>query len=129
MVSRPKKVSLKLYFCPTCTRVYYLSEEAAYLCGRNHATAVWEDGRLRRFVISNRDETNKPPWPIPALSEEREILNQDFIESWIDACPNPEDTEFGDFRRHFGYGAPGGRHLTRDQVLAKYSSFVLRPVE
>ncbi len=129
MVSELKSGVLKLYFCPTCTRVYYLSEEATYLCGRNHATAVWDDGKLRRFVISNRDETNKPPWPIPELAEEREILNQEFTESWIEACPHPEDTDFGDVRRHFGYGAPGGRHLTREQVQAKYAPFVLGPIE
>lgn len=90
---------------------------------------MWADGKVRRFVISNKTDTNKPPWPIPTLVEEREILYQDLTETWVDLCPNPDDTDFGDVRRHFGYGAPGGRHLTRDEVLEKYTQFVLKPVE
>ncbi len=119
---------MKLYYCPTCTRVFYLSE-GAYLCGRNHVAQAWPDGRLRRFVISNKEETNKPPWMVPDVVEERELLTQEYTESWVDACQYPEDTDYGDVRRHFGYGAPGGRHLTKDQVLEKYSMFVLQPVE
>jgi hypothetical protein len=120
---------LKLYYCPTCARVYYVSEYWDYLCGRVHATAVWPDGKLRRFFIQERTETNRPPWAIPQVAEERELLNQDVTETWLDVCKYPDDKDYRDVRRHFGYGAPGGKHLTREQVLDKYGQFVLKPVE
>jgi hypothetical protein len=120
---------LKLFFCPACARVYYLPEESKYLCGRIHSAEVWADGRMRRFFISERTETNRPPWAIPELVEERELLNEDVTETWLGACEHPEDKEYGDVRRHFGYGAPGGRHLARDQVVGKYGMFVLRLAE
>lgn len=120
---------MKLHFCPACSRVYYLSEDTPYLCGKNHAATAWPDGKVRKFVISEKTETNKPPWPVPAVAEEREMLTQEFTEAWLDECPNPEDEDYGDVRRHFGYGAPGGRHLTREEVLEKYALFVLKPVE
>ncbi len=120
---------MKLHYCPSCARVYFLSEDSVYLCGRNHAPEVWADGRVRRFIISERTERNQPPWAIPALAEERELLQQEVTETWLDECKNPDDTDFGDVRRHFGYGAPGGRHLRRDEVLQKYDRFVLRIVE
>ncbi len=123
------RTALRLYFCPSCARVYFLPKDTPYLCGRNHVASVWPDGRVRRFVISNRSETDKPPWPVPTVAEEREILNEEFTEAWVDECPHPEDTDYGDVTRHFGFGAPGGRHLTREQVLEKYSPYVLRPVE
>lgn len=120
---------MKLFFCPTCARVYCLPEESYYLCGRNHVPAVWADGKRRRFLISERSESNKPPWPIPPLVEEREMLQQELVESWLDQCKHPEDNEYGDHRKHFGYGAFGGRHLTRDEVVSKYSAYVLQKVE
>lgn len=120
---------MKLLYCPVCARVYCLTDDASYLCGRNHDLSTWADGKVRRFVIANKSETNKPPWPVPPVVEEREIFNEEFVEAWLDGCPYPEDEDFGDVRRHFGYGAPGGKHLTREQVLEKYSQFVLKPVE
>ena len=120
---------LKLFYCPSCARVFCLQEGSSYICGRVHPTTEWPDGKLRRFFISEKTETNKPPWPVPAVAEERELLNQNFMESWLDACPNPEDTDYGDVRRHFGYGAPGGKHLTKDEVAQKYALFVLKPVD
>jgi len=120
---------LKLYYCPTCTRVYYLSEYWDYLCGRAHVTSVWPDGKTRRFFISERTETNRPPWVIPKLVEERELLNQDVFESWLDTCKYPEDTDYRDLKRHFGYGAPGGRHMTREQIIERFGQYVLKPVE
>jgi len=121
---------LRLYYCPACSRVYYLPKEFTYLCGRNHAPSIGSDGRLRRLVISNKTETNKPPWPIPLMAEERELYTEEVIESYLDDCPNPEDKDYGDVRRHFGgYGAPGGRHLTREQVMEKYTRILLIPVE
>ena len=116
---------MKLFYCPTCSRVYYLSEDARYLCGRVHEARVWADGRKRRFFISERTEANRPPWPVPALVEERELFNESVTENWLDACPHPDDSDFGDMRRHFGYGAPGAKHLTAEQVISKYASFVL----
>jgi len=110
---------LKLYFYPSCARVYYLPEGSQYICGRVHGSVTWPDGRTRRFFISKKTETSRPPWPIPELVEERELLNEDATESWLGPCENPQDTEYGDVRRHFGYGAPGGKHLTRDQVIRK----------
>ena len=124
---------MRLYYCPSCTRVYYLSDYYDYICGRVHPTAVWADGKLRRFFISERSEINRPPWAIPNLIEERELLNpagnQDVTETWLDACKYPEDKDYRDVRRHFGYGAPGGKHLTKEQVLERYGEFVLKPVE
>ena len=120
---------MRLFFCPTCRRVYFLDEGESYLCGRNHAPSPSSDGRLRRFNISEKSEVNRPPWAVPQVVEERELLTQDLTEAWIDRCPYPEDEGYGDVRRHFGYGAPGGRHLTKEQVLAKYSEFVLLPVD
>ncbi len=120
---------MKLFFCPACSRVYYLDEGADYLCGRNHAPSIGSDGRARRFVISKREETNKPPWAIPSVVEERELLTQELIELWIDVCEHPEDEDYGDVRRHFGFGAPGGRHLTKEGVVQKYAQFVLKPVQ
>ncbi len=120
---------MRLLYCPSCARVYYVPDDATYLCGRGHEAEVWPDGKARRFVISSRTETNKPPWPVPDVVEERELLTQEFVESYVTACEHPEDPDYSDIRRHFGYGAPGGRHLTREQVLAKYSKFVLQPVE
>ena len=105
--------------------MYYLPEEAHYLCGRAHVVAIWPDGRKRRFFISERIETNRPPWPIPNLVEERELLNEDITETWLTACKHPEDFDLTDVKRHFGYGAPGLRHLSYAQVVAKYSPFVL----
>ena len=116
---------MKLYFCPACSRVYYLPEGVRYLCGRAHTASIWPDGRNRRFFISERTETNRPPWPIPKLVEERELFNEDVTETWLEACKHPEDFDLSDVRRHFGYGAPGARHLSDDQVVAKYSQFVL----
>jgi hypothetical protein len=84
---------------------------------------------VRRFVISTRTEINRPPWPIPEVAEERELLSQEYTESFLAPCEHPEDPDYSDVRRHFGYGAPGGKHLTKEQVLQKYSLFVLRPVE
>ena len=106
-----------------------MDEGHEYLCGRNHAPSIWPDGRVRRFNISEKEETNRPPWPIPELVEERELLTQELTESWLNECQNPEDEDYGDVRRHFGYGAPGGRHLTKEQVIAKYEGFVLKSVE
>ncbi|HUH82772.1 MAG TPA: hypothetical protein VLX33_02705 [Nitrososphaerales archaeon] len=120
---------MKLYYCPSCFRVYYLPKEYTYLCGRNHAPYIGSDGKVRHLAISNKTETNRPPWPIPMLSEERDLYTETTIESWLDDCPNPEDTDMSDVRRHFGYGAPGGRHLTREQVAEKYPRFVLMPVQ
>ena len=120
---------MKLFYCLDCKRVYYLDEGTKYLCGRNHAPAVWTDGVKRRFIISERSESNRPPWPIPLVVEERQLIQPDFAECWIDECKHPEDKEYGDFGRHFGYGAPGGRHLGRDEVLSRYGSYVLQPVE
>ena len=119
---------MKLYFCQSCARVYYLKEDSQYLCGRIHAASVWPDGKLRRFVISQRTETNRPPWPIPKVVEERELFNQDVIETWLDECQHPDDSDYGDVIRHFGYSAPGGRHLTTEQVLDRYKQFVLKLV-
>ena len=120
---------MRLFYCPSCARVYYLSDYYEYLCGRAHATAVWPDGRLRRFFISEKTEMNRPPWAVPNVAEERELMNGDVIETWLDVCKYPEDQNYGDVRRHFGYGAPGGKHLTKDQVLDRYAQFVLKPVE
>jgi len=122
-------VRLRLYYCPTCLRVYYVSEYWEYLCARNHAASVWPDGKMRRFFVSEKTETNRPPWAIPNLAEERELMNADVIETWLDACKHPEDNNYGDVRRHFGYGAPGGKHLTKEQVVDRYGQFVLKPVE
>ena len=58
--------------------------------------------------------------------EERELINDDVTEAWLDTCRNPDDTEYGDVMKHFGYSAPGGAHLTREEVLRKYGQFVLR---
>ena len=122
-------LTLKLYYCPACARVYCLKEESRYLCGRIHSASVWADGRTRKFFISERSEINRPPWEIPEVVEERELLNEDVTETWLGACEHPEDTNYGDVQRHFGYGAPGGRHLTRSQVISKYGMFVLEPTE
>jgi len=118
---------LKLYYCPSCARVYYLSEYFEYICGRIHVASVWPDGKLRKCIISEKTPTDRPPWPIPRLTEERELLNQEVIEMYLAACENPDDENLGDIRRHFGYGAPGGKHLTRDQVVSRYEQFVLLP--
>lgn len=120
---------MRFYYCPSCSRVYYLPKDVEYLCGRNHAPAIWADGKVRRFVISDKTDTNKPPWPIPTVVEERELLTQELTETWIAPCEHPEDQDYGDVRRHFGYGAPGGKHLTKEQVIEKYSSFVLKPTD
>ena len=120
---------MKLFYCPTCSRVFFLDDASSYFCGRAHATTTWSDGKSRRFVISGQKDTSEAPWPIPPLVEEREIYHDQFVESWVDSCPNPGDIEFGDVRRHFGFGAPGGRHLTVEQAIQKYSLYVLRPVE
>jgi hypothetical protein len=120
---------MKLFYCPTCTRVYYLKEDASYICGRNHVTAIWSDGKRRRFVISERSETNRPPWQIPALSEEKEMYREDLVENWIEPCKHPEDPDFTDMGRHFGYGTFGGRHLTTSEVVEKYSPYVLIQAE
>ena len=119
---------MKLFYCPTCSRVY-LPEDAQYICGRVHVASAWSDGKLRKMIISERTETNRPPWPIPKVTEERELLNQDVIETWISACENPDDDDYGDVRRHFGYGAPGGRHLTTEEVVSKYGPYVLQPAD
>jgi hypothetical protein len=119
---------LKLFYCPTCTRVYYLPKELTYLCGRNHATAVWKDGKMRRFAINEKTASNQPPWPIPGLTEEVEMHQEDFSECWLKECMNPEDTDFGDYRRHFSQGTLGARHLTRDEVMGKYANYVLLAV-
>jgi len=63
---------------------------------------IWPDGRARRFFISEKTETSKPPWPVPELVEERELLNEDVTESWLGPYEHPEDTDYGDVRRHFG---------------------------
>lgn len=120
---------MRLFFCPTCTRVYYLPEEASYLCGRNHVPAIWADGQRRRFMISERSESNRPPWAIPDLVEEGEMFQQDFVENWLNECKHPENTEYGDYRRHFGYGTLGGKHLTRAEVMSKYAAYVLQPTQ
>ena len=120
---------MKLYHWPTCARVYCLREEAAYICSRNHVPALWKDGRRHRYIISARADTDKPPWAVPDLVEEREMLQQELLESWIDECKYPSDTEYGDYRRHFGYNAFGGRHLTREEVVNKYVDYVLRLTE
>lgn len=119
---------MELYFCPACARVYYLPNDADYLCGRNHAPSVWPDGKVRRFTVSEKTDTNKPPWPIPSMVEERELYTQELTDTWLMPCEHPEDEDYRDVRRHFGYGAPGGRHLTKDQVLEKYAGYVLKPV-
>jgi len=63
------------------------------------------------------------------MAEERELLRNELSETWIDECKYPDDTDFGNYRRHFGYGAPGGRHLTWVQVLDKYNMYVLKLAE
>ena len=120
---------MRLYYCPACARVYYLSDYYEYLCGRVHPTSVWADGKQRRFFISERTEINRPPWAIPNLVEERELFNADVTETFLNVCKYPEDKEYGDVRRHFGYGAPGGKHLTKEQVLDRYGEYVLKTVE
>ena len=74
-------------------------------------------------------ETNKPPWPIPQMVEERELFRQELMEVWVVECKYPDDTDLRNTRRHFGYNAPGGKHLTRGEVLTKYSDYVLQPAE
>jgi len=120
---------LRLFYCPACARVYYLSDYYEYLCGRVHATSVWPDGKLRHFYISQRTEINQPPWAIPSVVEERELRDQEVLETHLNPCKYPEDENYGDVRRHFGYGAPGGKHLTKEQVVEKYGQFVLKSVE
>ena len=120
---------LRLFYCPACSRVYYLSDYYEYVCGRVHTTSVWPDGKLRRFFIAQRTEINQPPWAIPSVVEERELRDQDVIETHLTACKYPEDENYGDVRRHFGYGAPGGKHLTKEQVVEKYGQFILKAVE
>ncbi len=120
---------MKLLYCPSCARVFYLDEGATYLCGRSHDPSTWPDGKMRRLVVSVQSETNRPPWPIPALTEEQELLREEYSECWVKACEHPDDQDFGDVRRHFGYGAPGGKHLTREELIQKYDLFVLKPVE
>jgi hypothetical protein len=122
-------MSMKLYYCPACARVYFLTEGSFYLCGRNHAPSVWPDGKMRRFYISEKSETNRPPWPVPTMAEERELSRQELSETWLDECKYPDDRDYGNYRRHFGYGAPGARHLTKENVLEKYSKYVLNPAE
>jgi hypothetical protein len=119
---------LRLLYCPSCSRVFFLPDENQYLCGRNHAPSVWPDGKRRRFVISERAETNQPPWVIPPKIEERELIREDLVEMWLDTCKHPEDKDYGDTRRHFGFSAPGGRHLTREETIAKYAEFTLKLV-
>ncbi|MDA4126302.1 MAG: hypothetical protein OK452_03730 [Thaumarchaeota archaeon] len=63
------------------------------------------------------------------MAEERELLRQDLSETWIDECKYPDDTDFGNYRRHFGYGAPGARHLTKEKVIEKYNRYVLRQAD
>lgn len=118
-----------LYYCPSCSRVYFLPPGSSYLCGRNHAATVWSDGRKRRFVISDMSETNRPPWPVPQMVEERELFRQELSEVWVTECKYPDDTDLNNTRRHFGYNAPGGKHLTRDEVFEKYSDYLLQPAE
>ncbi len=120
---------MKLFFCPVCSRVYYLPEDRSYLCGRNHLRAVWSDGKTRRLIISERSDINRPPWPIPSIVEEKELLQQDLVEDWLEECKHPDDPDFGDFRRHFGYGTMGGRHLTTAEVVGKYSDYVLKQTD
>jgi hypothetical protein len=90
---------------------------------------VSPDGKTRRFYIAEKAEINRPPWAIPEVVEERELFNEDVTETWLSPCEHPEDTDYGDVRRHFGYGAPGGKHLRIAQVLEKYQQFVLKPAE
>ena len=120
---------MRLLYCPSCMRVYALPNDGYYLCARNHATKVWPDGVKRRFVISERSETDRPPWFIPPLVEESEIVQVDFLEDWLDACKYPKDAEFSDRRRHFGYATIGGRHLTMNEAMGKYVDYVLKPLE
>jgi hypothetical protein len=124
----PLYAMMMFYYCPTCARVYYLPQEAAYLCAKNHVIATWSDGVKRKYVISDRAETDKPPWPIPDLVEEKEMTHQEWFESWLVSCPYPTDadTGMGDRRRHFGFGTIGGKHLTRQQVVDKFGDYVLR---
>jgi hypothetical protein len=86
---------------------------------------VWPDGKTRRFYIAEKSEIERPPWSIPEIVEERELLNENVTETWLGPCEHPDDPDYRDVRRHFGYGAPGGRHLARAQVLEKYAQFVL----
>jgi hypothetical protein len=119
------------YYCPSCAQVFFLPE-AAYLCSRTHVVGVWKDGKKRKFVVSQRVETDRQPWAIPEVVEEKEVLNQDQVDSWLDECQNPSDsaTDFTDYRRHFGgYQTFGGRHLTRAQVIDKFGDYVLRPAK
>jgi hypothetical protein len=120
---------LKLFYCPTCRRVYYLDEGSVYLCGRKHAPARSADGRMRKFNIAERSESNQPPWPVPAVVESRELFQQDMTETWLSECMNPQDEDYNDVRRHFGYGAPGGKHLTQVEAVRTFADYVLSPVE
>ena len=84
---------------------------------------------MKRLVITEESETNRPPWPIPAQTEEQELFRETFSEYWIRACAYPEDTDFGDVQRHFGYGAPGGKHLSREELAKEFDRYVLKPVQ
>jgi hypothetical protein len=120
---------LKLFYCPTCRRVYYLDEGSVYLCGRKHSPAPSLDGRIRKFNITEWSESNQPPWSIPAVVESRELFQQDMTEMWLSECKNPRDKDYGNVSRHFGYGAPGGKHLTQEEVVGAYSDYVLNLVQ
>ena len=120
---------MRVYYSPARRRGYYNTDYLGYLCGRVHATSGGPDGKVHRFFISESAETDGHPWAIPILVEERELLNQEVMENWLDSCKHPEDQDLRDASRHFGYRAPGGKHLTRDQVVERYREFGLKPVE
>ena len=72
---------MRLCYCPSCARVFFLPAEEACLCARNHVSTPWKDGKIRRYIIVERAETNRAPWVIPEVVEEREVPQQEQVES------------------------------------------------
>ena len=123
MVMPPKKQS---FFCPTCRERYYLLEAGSFLCTKDHVATVLPNGKRRRLVVMERSEPERLPWAVPDVVEEKEALQDDLIESQLYTCRYPDNRTwmYGDLTKHLF----GAKHLTREEVLAKYADYVLQPL-
>jgi len=114
------------FVCPTCGERYNLPGAGYYLCTKDHPITLLPNGHRRRLVVTERSEPGRLPWTIPEVVEEKEVLQDDLIETQLYTCRHPDNRTwmYGDLTKHLF----GARHLTREEVLAKYADYVLRPL-
>lgn len=107
--SKSLEASRRLFYCPDCSRVYFLSAGKSYLCGRQLFNTFYGTAHV---------------WIIPARVGHSSRGGSAF--EWEDCdledCySSPHGSEYR--------GRGHDEHITREEFMKKYTRFVLQEVE